>query len=63
MQTIQQPDKITVPTHNLAVTTRAGDLVVAMLEHEDALFLRERRDGYHLFGSRPSDAAASERPS
>lgn len=39
MQTVQEPDKITVPADNLACAALGGNFVVVVLEHEDTFFL------------------------
>lgn len=48
LKTIQEPDKIAVPPHDRASSSRRLDFVVSMLEHEHALFLRKEgnRDGF-----------------
>lgn len=61
VQAVEQPDEIAVPADDLCCASRAGDFVVAVLEHEDTLFLREGRDGDDLVVSRCTGQSPNRR--
>ena len=51
MQTVQQPNEVTVSPYDLAVPSRASHFIIAMLEEKKPLFLRDSIDSDKLFCS------------
>lgn len=62
MQTIQKPNKVTIPPDNRARFPRALDFVVVMLKHEHALLLWKKCNGDGLLSTSIICTTSTERP-
>jgi hypothetical protein len=54
VQAVEQPNKVAVSAYDLVSATVTADFVVAVLEHEQTLFLCNCSDGDDFFSPRPS---------
>lgn len=61
MQAVKQPHKVTVSTYHRTRSSCALDLVVSMLEHEHAFFVREQSDRNYLLNSAICMTTSTER--